>query len=406
MTTRTELLEIIENGENSGVEFKRDDLRTQDLAKELVAFSNLEGGMVLLGVEDDGSVSELKKNDLEEWVMSVCRDKIRPAIVPFYEVVREVEEGKDVAVVRVPRGYDVHALWHSSANRYLIRVGTQSSEASQEELARLFQQRGSIRAELQPVSGATIAHLDRRRLRDYFGRIRQQDVPADEDDEAWQSLLVNTEIMTEEGVAVGGMLLFGTTPNRFLPHAGIDAVAYPGTEKDYDAQERTALRGPITPLSNEAGELVDNGIVEQALEFARRNTRPSVAMEDGRRIERPAYPPEVLREGIVNALIHRDYLLTSTDIELSIYSDRLEIISPGRLPNGITPARMRAGIRAARNQILKDVMRDYSYLEHMGMGVPRKIIKGMKEHNNSDTDLIEEDERFIVRLFIKAQQNI
>ena len=111
MTTRTELLEIIENGENSGVEFKRDDLRTQDLAKELVAFSNLEGGMVLLGVEDDGSVSELKKNDLEEWVMSVCRDKIRPAIVPFYEVVREVEEGKDVAVVRVPRGYDVHALW-------------------------------------------------------------------------------------------------------------------------------------------------------------------------------------------------------------------------------------------------------------------------------------------------------
>ena len=406
MTTRTELLEIIENGENSGVEFKRDDLRTQDLAKELVAFSNLEGGMVLLGVEDDGSVSELKKNDLEEWVMSVCRDKIRPAIVPFYEVVREVEEGKDVAVVRVPRGYDVHALWHSSANRYLIRVGTQSREASQEELARLFQQRGSIRAELQPVSGATIAHLDRRRLRDYFGRIRQQDVPADEDDEAWQSLLVNTEIMTEEGVAVGGMLLFGTTPNRFLPHAGIDAVAYPGTEKDYDAQERTALRGPITPLSNEAGELVDNGIVEQALEFARRNTRPSVAMEDGRRIERPAYPPEVLREGIVNALIHRDYLLTSTDIELSIYSDRLEIISPGRLPNGITPARMRAGIRAARNQILKDVMRDYSYLEHMGMGVPRKIIKGMKEHNNSDTDLIEEDERFIVRLFIKAQQNI
>ena len=97
--------------------------------------------------------------------------------------------------------------------------------------------------------------------------------------------------------------------------------------------------------------------------------------------------------------VHRDYLLTSTDIQLAIYSDRLEIVSPGRLPNGITPARMRAGTRAARNQILKDVMRDYRYLEHMGMGVPRKIIKGMKEHNGSETDLIEEDERFIVRLF-------
>ena len=399
MTIRTELLEIIANGENSGVEFKRDDLRTEDLAKELVAFSNLEGGIVLLGVEDDGTVSGLTRPDLEEWVMNVCRDKIRPAIVPFYEVVRGVEDEKDVAIVRVTRGYDVHALWRNNSNRYLMRVGTQSREASQEELARLFQQRGAIRAELRPVSGATLAHLDRRRLRNYFGDIRQQDVPADENEDAWQSLLVNTEIMTEEGVTVGGLLLFGRTPNRFLPHAGIDAVAYPGTEQDYDAQERTALRGPMTPLLNKDGDIVENGLVEQALDFVQRNTRMTVELEGGRRIERPVYPPEVLREGFVNALIHRDYLLTSTDIEVAIYSNRLEIISPGRLPNSITPERMRAGTRAARNEILKDVMRDYRYLEYMGMGIPRKIVKGMKEHNETDPDLIEENERFTVRLF-------
>jgi len=403
MATRTELLEIIANGENSGVEFKRDDLRIQDLAKELVAFSNLEGGMVLLGVEDDGTVSGLTRPDLEEWVMNVCRDKIRPAIVPFFEVVRGIEEGKDVAIVRVTRGYDVHALWHNNSNRYLVRVGTQSREASQEELARLFQQRGAIRAELRSVSGASPDHLDRRRLKNYFDDIRQQDVPADEDEGAWQSLLVNTEIMTEEGVTVGGMLLFGKTPNRFLPHAGIDAVAYPGTEQDYDAQERTALRGPMTPLLNEDGEVVENGLVEQALGFVHRNTRVVVELEGGRRMERPVYPPEALREAIVNALIHRDYLLTSTDIELAIYSDRLEIISPGRLPNGITPARMRAGTRAARNQILKDVMRDYGYLEHMGMGIPRKIVKGMMEHNGTEPDLIEQDERFVVRLYAGRQ---
>ena len=93
MTTRTELLETIASGDNSGVEFKRDDLRTQDLAKELVAFSNLEGGMVLLGVEDDGTITGLTRNDLEEWVMNVCRDKIRPAIVPFFEVVCGVKNG-------------------------------------------------------------------------------------------------------------------------------------------------------------------------------------------------------------------------------------------------------------------------------------------------------------------------
>ncbi len=402
MTTRTELLEMIANGENSGVEFKRDDLRAQDLAKELVAFSNLEGGVVLLGVEDDGKIAGLTRPDLEEWVMNVCRDKIRPAIVPFFEVVRRARDNEDIAIVRVTRGYDVHALRHNNANRYLMRVGTQSREASPEELARLFQQRGSVRAELRPVSGAALANLDRRRLRNYFGHIRQQDVPANDDEEAWQSLLVNTEIMTEEGVTVGGMLLFGRTPNRFLPHAGIDAVAYPGTEQDYDAQERATLRGPMTPLLDEDGEIVENGLVEQALAFVQRNTRMVVEAAGGRRMERPAYPPDALRESIVNALVHRDYLLTSTDIELAIYSDRLEIISPGRLPNGITPDRMRLGTRAARNQLLKDVMRDYRYLEHMGMGIPRKIVAGMRKHNGTEPDLVELDERFLVRLLAQA----
>ena len=404
MTTRTELLEIIANGENSGVEFKRDDLSTLNLAKELVAFSNFQGGMVLLGVEDDGTITGLMRPDLEEWVMNVCRDKIRPAIIPFFEMVRDVKDNHDVAIVRVTRGYDVHALWHNNSNKYQMRVGTQSREATQEELARLFQQRGSVRAELRPVSGATLSNLDRRRLRNYFGDIRQQDVPDDKDEEAWQSLLINTEVMTEEGVTVGGMLLFGTTPNRFLPHAGIDAVAYPGMEQVYDAQERVALRGPLTPLLSERDDFVENGLVEQALDFVQRNTRMVVEAQGGRRLERPVYPRDALREGIVNALIHRDYLLTSTDIELAVYSNRLEIVSPGRLPNGITPERMRFGTRSARNQLLKDVMRDYRYLEHMGMGIPRKIVSGMREHNGTEPDLIELDERFLVRLHAQCPE--
>ncbi len=398
MTTRTELLEIINNGENSGVEFKRDTLQNHDLAKELVAFSNFGGGLVLLGVEDDGRISGVTRGNIEEWVMTTCRDKIRPAIIPFYGVVRDMEPGKDVAIVQVSRGFDVHSLWHNNGNRYYIRIGTQSREASHEELGRLFQQRGTIRAELRSVSGATLTELDRRRLRDYFGRVREQDVPADDDEAGWRTLLVNTEIMTDEGVSVGGLLLFGATPNRFLPHAGIDAAAFPGTEKDYAARERKALRGPMAPLLDGAGAIVENGLVEQALEFVRRNAPGTADLEGGRRVDKPAYPHEALREGIVNALIHRDYLLTSTDVELSLYSDRLEIISPGRLPNGITPDRMRAGTRAYRNQLLKEVMHDYGYLEHMGMGIPRKIIAGMQKHNNTVPELIEDQEHFILRL--------
>lgn len=398
--THTELLEIIHNGENSGVEFKRDVIQNDAFAKELVAFSNFEGGIVLLGVEDDGSVSGITRENLEEWVMTACRDKVRPGLIPFYEVVRDVEPSKDVAVVRVSRGLDVHTLWHNNKNAYFIRVGTQSREPTPEELGRLFQQRGSLRAELRPVSGATFADLDIRRLKNYFARIRQQDVPADGDEAAWTTLLFNTEIMVEDGITVAGILLFGRTPNRFLPQAGIDASAFPGLHKDYAARERSALRGPMTPLLNDAGEIIEAGLVEQALAFANRNIAVTGQLEEGggRREEIPAYPLEAIREAIVNALVHRDYLLSSTDVELSIYEDRMEIVSPGRLPNGITPARMLTGCRAARNQLLKDVMRDYRYLEHSGMGVPRKIVKCMKEHNGTEPALIEDGELFTVRL--------
>ena len=398
--TRTELLELISNGESSGVDFKRDVIRNHVLAKALVAFSNFEGGMVLLGVDDDGTIVGLTRESLEEWVMTACRDKIRPGIIPFFETIKNVEEGEDVVIVRVPRGVDVQSQWHNNRNTYYIRVGTQSREPTPQELSRLFQQRGTFRADLRPVSGATLDHLDRRRLKDYFGRIREQDVAGDDDDAGWQTLLTNTEIMVEEGVTLSGLLLFGKSPNRFLPQAGIDAVAFPGTEKGYAASERAMLRGAMTPLLDRDGNVVEAGLPEQALNFVQRNTRKQVALEDGlRRVEKPAYPREVIREAVVNALIHRDYLLSDTDIELAVFQDRLEIISPGRLPNGITVERMRAGTRASRNQLLKDVMRDYGYLEHLGMGVPRKIIKGMKEHNGSDSELIEAGERFIVRLF-------
>lgn len=401
--TKTELLELIKNLENSGVEFKRDTIDNRALAKELVAFANLQGGRVVIGVDDDGSVVGLTRDRLEEWVMTACRDKIRPELIPYYEVIRDVEPGKDVAIVQVDRGWAVHHVWHSNHRTYYIRVGTQSREASPEELERLFQQRGAFRLEVRGVSGSFAKDFDFRRLNDYFQRIRSQQTPRIDDVDAWQNLLLNTELLIEEDdrkpASVAGLLLFCANPNRFLPQAGIDAVAYPGKEKDYAAKERLSIRGPMTALFGSAG-LVENGLVEQAVEFVRRNTGVTATLADGaRREQKWTYPEEAVREAIVNALVHRDYLLSGTTVELSIYEDRLEVISPGRLPNGITPQRMITGCRAARNQLLKDVMRDYGYLEHMGMGVPRKIVKEMQKHNGTSPDLIEDGELFIVRLW-------
>ena len=418
--TKTELLEIIANGENSGVEFKRDIEQQRQLAKELVAFCNLQGGVVLLGVDDTGDVVGLTRVDdeeadeptyrgIEEWVMQACRDKIRPEIIPFFEVVRNVVEKRDVAIIRVEPGWSVHSMWHEQRRIYYIRVGTLSREASPEELERLFQRRGNMRAELRPISGSSFYDLDIDRLILYFGQIRQQDTPAKDDRAAWEVLLENTELMASDGekytLTMAGLLLFGRNPRRFLPHATIDAVAYAGAEKDYSAKERTTLHGPLTAKLNADGNVENRGVVEQAIEFIVRNTPTRSVLKDrARRVEVPAYPDEVIREAIVNAVVHRDYLLSGTDIELSIYSDRIEITSPGSLPNGITPERMRIGTRAARNQLLKDVMRDFGYLEHMGMGVPRKIVKLMNEEVGTDPELVEEDERFTVRLF-SAQAN-
>ena len=454
--TKTELRELIANDENSGVEFKDDTTDIRKLAKELVAFANFQGGRVLLGVDDDGNVRGLTRTDppaqaedegveprtyqrLEEWVMQACRDKIRPEIVPYFEIIRDVAPDRDVAVVQVERGWNVHHVWHNQHRTYYIRVGSSSREASPEELARLFQQRGALRPELRPVSGTSIADLDRRRLTDYFEQIRGQDAPAprpseewrksveawarDEDrdlwrtlvehkeqewhetqEAEWESLLVNTEFLDESDrrpATVAGLILFGKDPSRFLPQAKIDAAAYFGSEKDYATKERRTLRGPIVRLKGVDGTVLEEGLAEQAVQFVRRNIE-TVALEDGvRRQERWDYPEEVIREAVVNAIVHRDYLLSGSDIELSIYSDRLEIVSPGRLVNGITPERMRIGCRSARNELLKDVMRDYGYLEHMGMGVPRKIIRGMRKHNG---DLVEEDERFTVRLWKDASK--
>jgi ATP-dependent DNA helicase RecG len=153
-------------------------------------------------------------------------------------------------------------------------------------------------------------------------------------------------------------------------------------------------------LLSQAGDVVESGLIEQALDFVRRNTTVKAWVDDGgRRQERWDYPSEAIREAVVNAIAHRDYTITVTDIELSIYSDRLEVISPGRLPNTVTVDKMRAGYRASRNELVKEVLRDYRYVEATGLGVPRKIINGMREHNGTEPDLIESEDRFIVRMW-------
>jgi len=422
---RTELADLIRNGESSGVELERDDVGPERLAKEMAALLNLEGGHILLGVEDGGIVTGLTRDpkQAEEWVMEVARTHLRPAAIPFWETV-PWEEGKIIGVVSLPEDAPdkPYKAKRGSAWVTQVRVGTTTRDASDEEEARLYMQSGRLQYDRKPVPGAGLDDLDRRRLVNYFRDIRQQDCPEADDTDSWQRLLVNTELMVDEGArvipTVGGLLLFGERPKRYLPQSGISAVAYTGTEKDYNAKAgpRT-LRGPIVSLLTAPSEgplqtdsyvprsfsetdgALEAGIIAQALDFVRRNTEVQAWIDgDGVRRERWDYPLDAVRETLVNAVAHRDYSITVIDIELALYADRLEVISPGRLPNTVTVEKMRAGYRASRNELIKEVLRDYRYIETTGLGVPRKIILGMREHNGTEPDLIEEDDRFIVRL--------
>jgi ATP-dependent DNA helicase RecG len=150
-----------------------------------------------------------------------------------------------------------------------------------------------------------------------------------------------------------------------------------------------------------SGEIIETGIVEQTIEFVRHNTSVEAKIDErGVRQDRwKDYPLESVREAVVNAIVHRDYTITVMDIEISIFNDRLEVISPGRLPNTVTVEKMKAGYRASRNELVKEVLRDYRFIEASGLGVPRKIIRGMLEHNGKQPDLIEEEDRFIVKLW-------
>jgi ATP-dependent DNA helicase RecG len=177
---RDDLVGLIRSGESSGVEFKRDDVHPERIARELAALLNLEGGHLLLGVEDDGRIAGLSRDrrKAEERVMEMARTHVRPAPIPYWETV-EWREGVIVGVVSLPADAPdkPYKAKRGSAWVTQVRVGTTTRDASDEEEVRLYQQSGRLQYDRKPVPGTSFADLDRRRLSDYFRDVRRQDCP-------------------------------------------------------------------------------------------------------------------------------------------------------------------------------------------------------------------------------------
>lgn len=380
------VLEMIAQGENSGVEFKRDDCRPEQLAKEVVAMANAYGGCILLGVEDDGTVSGLQRPDVETWVMdAVFGAKVHPMMLPFYEEI-ELDDGKRVAAISFPLGAaKPYVLRHNKREEIYVRVGSTSRLATREQQARLFESGGLVHAESLPVSGTTLESLDLDRIRDYLERvIKDPEVPDSET--GWIARLNALGLMAEAQAGhttctVAGLLLFGYTPRRYFRQAGIRLMAFDGLDKDYKAKIDKVLDGPLIALRAKA----QDGLIEQfskAIQDVASEESATIG-EDFRRERRWHYPPEVIREVLINALAHRDWT-RPVDIEVAVYADRLECISPGALPNSMTVEKMVAGQRSMRNQVILDLLRDYGYVDARGMGVRTKIIPLMRKENGVD----------------------
>lgn len=385
---RVELLDLIKNGENSGVEFKRDDCRPEKLA-------NLNGGHIILGVEDDGQISGIQRPNLEEWIMdTVFAAKVHPMLLPFYEEVVMDDTGKRVAIISFPQGISKpYVLRLNKREEIYIRVGSASRRATREQQARLFAIGGMLHTEMLPVSGTSIEALDLERLHDYLSNVLQ-DIDIPESKTAWTERLCGLGFMIElpdigAVCTIAGLVLFGYSPRRFLRQAGMRVMVFHGDEKEYSSVLDETLDGPLIGLWKTLGqknrEIVSAGVSEKFVSAIRpfiSHEKP-VIDETLRREREWLYPIEAIRELIINALGHRDWT-RSVDIEVAAYSNRMEIISPGAMQNSMTIEKMIAGQRSPRNPLIVEVLRDYGYAEARGMGVRKKVIPLMRSKNGTE----------------------
>ncbi|MDM8527683.1 putative DNA binding domain-containing protein [Anaerolineales bacterium HSG24] len=383
MFTLEEVKEIIQKGENSSVEFKSADVRKESLAKEMVAFSNGQGGLILLGVEDDGTISGLLgSQNYEEWVMNLARNNVIPSVqVEFqnYSI-----EGKRIGFIDVPRGKD--KPYQTLQTKYLIRVGTTNRIATQQELLRLFQATGAFHFDATVVEGSSIQTLNLSKIDNYFRRYSVEFAQEDEADKV--SLLVNSDVLDEHGnVTVGGMLIFGVNPSRYLPQSGISFAHFTDNDIGDTLLDKQNIEGTLDYQIDTTLAVIKNNWL-----------MPSQIKGTKREHTMPIFSDKVFRELLTNACVHRNYAIHGSQIRVFMFANRLEFRSPGRLPNTITIEKLKVGVSYAVNPILVKFMENLRYIERLGRGLP--MVYREVTQSNKRVEFKEVGEEFWVTLWL------
>jgi ATP-dependent DNA helicase RecG len=357
-----EIGELIRQGENASVEFKEMPVRPEVVAREMVAFANSSGGVILLGVADNGMPRGVNDAEqLEEWIMNIARTSVIPALSVSCEMVEF--DGVAVCAVTIPKGTDKP---YQTGDRYLIRVGSTNRVASQSELMRLFQVSGVFHYDIVPVAGASMNDLNLAALDVFFASYGIEF--SGEDEQARRTLLCNTDILTDAGEpTVGGLLMFGVNPARHLPQSGILFAHFNGNEADDALIDRQEIGGTLPQQVDGALAVIKNNLLS-----------PSVVEGLKRKATGNILPDKVLREVIVNACVHRNYSIVGSRIRILMYDDRLEFISPGRLPNTVTVEKLRSGVSYSANPVIVKFMDNLRYVDRLGRGFPM-IYREMKK---------------------------
>jgi ATP-dependent DNA helicase RecG len=361
MISTNSLQKHIAAGEDSTRQFKADVRNAESLASEMVAFANSDGGTLFIGVADDGSIPGLTGKDVSrvnQLISNAASHLVRsPLTVQTENVV--LENGRIVIVLTVPKGID--KPYFDKNGVIWLKTGADKRRVnSKEELRRLFQLTDQFHADELPTK-AGIDKLDKLRFRDFLRDVHKQEYP--DSPEELIRLLQNMNLATDSGVLnLAGVLLFAERPEWIKPQFVVKAIRYPGNKihvSDYVDTED--FSGPLRK------------IFDDALAFVMRNLHK---VQAGRGVNAPGLPeiPEsVFEELLVNALVHRDYLV-SAPIRLFIFDNRIEIISPGHLPNNLTVEKIRAGNSNIRNPILVSYVAKGLLPYHgLGSGIKRAL---------------------------------
>ena len=357
--TKKDLLDKIRLGEDSFLEIKEVRFsgdrvagpHRDSLADELAAFANARGGVCILGVDDKTKeilgIPADRLDRVEDFVREVTNDSITPALPVEIERLRlPTTMGTEVAVIRI----DVpHSLFvHRGPGGYFHRVGSSRREMSPEFLARLFQQRSQariIRFDEQVVPRATMDDIDA----PLWERFRTSRAASEARDSFLEKLGMAGR--DEDGTwrpTVSGVLVASQDPRKFLPNAFIQAVAYRGTS--------------ISPAGAESAYQLDavditgplDRQVEDAWKFVRRNMWMAATKATGRS-DRPQFDLTAVFEALVNAVAHRDYAIHGSKIRLRLFADRIELFTPGALPNTMTVESLPLR-QSARNETITSLL--------------------------------------------------